>query len=214
MKQQPHLRGVPPRMSGSRPVVLASASETRRRLLEAAGIAAIIDPSDVDEAAIKARMREADQGPDAMALALADAKALSVSRRRGGALVIGADQVLVCGPRVFDKAASLEQAEETLKYLRGRSQRLIAALTLARDGATVWRYTENAWLTMRPFSDAFLARYLEEAGDAVLTSVGAYRIEGHGIQLFSQIAGDHFTILGLPLLPLMKVLREQGALVS
>lgn len=195
-------------------MVLASASETRRRLLHAAGVAAITDPSDVDEHAIKARAREADMGPDATALALADAKAFTVSRRHAGALVIGADQILVCGNRVFDKAASLEQAEETLKFLRGRSHRLISAVTITFDDLVVWRHVENAWLTMRPFSDAFLAHYLEEAGDAVLTSVGAYRIENQGIQLFSQIAGDHFTILGLPLLPLMKVLREQGALVS
>ncbi|MGZ8337528.1 MAG: Maf family protein [Allosphingosinicella sp.] len=193
-------------------MVLASASETRRRLLEAAGIPAIADPSGVDEGAIKARAREADRGPDATALTLADAKALTVSRRHHGALVIGADQILVCGTRVFDKAASREQAAETLKFLRGRSHRLISAVTVALDGLTVWRHAENAWLTMRPFSDAFLARYLEEAGDAVVTSVGAYRIEGPGIQLFSQVAGDHFAILGLPLLPLMKVLREQGAL--
>lgn len=195
-------------------VVLASASETRRRLLEAAGIAAIVDPPGVDEHAVKARAREADMGPDAMALALAATKASAVSERRAGALVIGADQILVCGTRVFDKAASLEQAQETLKFLRGRTHRLISAVTIARDGVIVWRHTENAWLTMRPFSDAFLARYLEEAGDEALQSVGAYRIESKGIQLFSQIAGNHFTILGLPLLPLMKVLREQGALRS
>jgi septum formation protein len=201
-------------MSEARPVVLASASETRRRLLEAAGIAAIVDPSGVDEYAIKGRAREADGGPDALALALAGAKASAVSQRRAGALVIGADQLLVCGTRVFDKAASIEQAEETLKFLRGRTHRLISAAILACDGVTIWRHTENAWLTMRPFSDTFLARYLEEAGDEVLQSVGAYRIEGRGIQLFSQIAGNHFTILGLPLLPLMKVLREQGALMS
>jgi septum formation protein len=201
-------------MSEARPVVLASASETRRRLLEAAGIAAIVDPSGVDEYAIKGRAREADGGPDALALALAGAKASAVSQRRAGALVIGADQLLVCGTRVFDKAASIEQAEETLKFLRGRTHRLISAVILSCDGLTIWRHTENAWLTMRPFSDTFLARYLEEAGDEVLQSVGAYRIESRGIQLFSQIAGNHFTILGLPLLPLMKVLREQGALMS
>ncbi len=195
-------------------LVLASASEARRRLLAAAGIAAVVDPSGVDEDAIKAAARAADDGPDATAVALAEAKALAVSRRRAGVLVIGADQILVCGPRVFDKAANAEQAAETLRLLRGRSHRLISAVVLARDGATLWRYAENAWLTMRPFSDAFLARYLEEAGDDALTSVGAYRIEGRGIQLFSQIAGDHFTILGLPLMPLMKVLREQGALAS
>ena len=201
-------------MNASRLVVLASASATRRWLLDAAGIAAGADPSDVDEHAFKARAREADMGPDAMVLALADAKALAVSRRHAGALVIGADQLLVCGTRVFDKAASLQQAEDTLKFLRGRSHRLVTAVTVVLDGSTVWRHVENAWLTMRPFSDAFLAHYLEEAGDAVLMSVGAYRIESHGIQLFSQMAGDHFTILGLPLLPLMKVLREQGALAS
>jgi septum formation protein len=201
-------------MSEARPVVLASASETRRRLLEAAGITAIVDPSGVDEYAIKGRAREADGGPDALALALAGAKASAVWQRRAGALVIGADQLLVCGTRVFDKAVSTEQAEETLKFLRGRTHRLISAVILACDGLTIWRHTENAWLTMRPFSDTFLARYLEEAGDEVLQSVGAYRIEGRGIQLFSQIAGNHFTILGLPLLPLMKVLREQGALMS
>jgi septum formation protein len=195
-------------------VVLASVSETRRRLLEAAGIAALVDPSDVDEDAVKMHAREADMGPDATALALAAAKASAVSQRHARALVIGADQILVCGTRVFDKAASAEQAEETLRFLRGRTHRLISAVTLACDGAIVWRHTENAWLTMRPFSDAFLARYLEEAGDEVLASVGAYRIESRGIQLFSQIAGNHFTILGLPLLPLLKVLRSEGALVS
>lgn len=201
-------------MSGSRRVVLASASETRRRLLAAAGIEALADPPEVDEGAFKSRAREAGVGPDAMALALAEAKARAVSPRQPGALVIGADQVLVSGTRVFDKAATLAQAEETLKYLRGRSHRLITAVTIVLDGEAVWRYTENAWLTMRPFSDAFLAQYLKRAGEAVLTSVGAYQIENQGLQLFSHIAGDHFTILGLPLLPLMKVLREQGALVS
>jgi septum formation protein len=200
-------------MSGARLVVLASASETRRRLLEAAGIAAIVDPAGVDEHTIKTRAREAGMGPDALALALAGAKASAVSERHPGALVIGADQLLVCGTRVFDKAVSVEQAEETLRFLRGRTHRLISAVILACDGLTIWRHTENAWLTMRPFSDRFLARYLEEAGDEVLASVGAYRIESKGIQLFSQIAGNHFTILGLPLLPLMKVLREQGALI-
>lgn len=201
-------------MNGARPVVLASASETRRRLLAAAGIAAASNPPDVDEAAFKSRARDAGMGPDAMALALAEAKARAVSPRQPGALVIGADQVLVSGTRVFDKAVNLAQAEETLKYLRGRTHRLITAVAIMLDGEAVWRYTENAWLTMRPFSDAFLAQYLEQAGEAVLTSVGAYQIESRGLQLFSQIAGDHFTILGLPLLPLMKVLREQGALVS
>jgi septum formation protein len=201
-------------MSAARLVVLASASETRRRLLEAAGIAVVVDPPGVDEQTIKTRAREAGMGPDALALALAGAKASAVSQRHPGALVIGADQVLVCGTRVFDKAMSAEQAEETLKFLRGRTHRLISAVILSCDGLTIWRHTENAWLTMRPFSDTFLARYLEEAGDEVLQSVGAYRIESKGIQLFSQIAGNHFTILGLPLLPLMKVLREQGALIS
>ena len=201
-------------MSAARLVILASASETRRRLLDAAGIAAAVDPPGVDEQAIKTRAREAGMGPDALALALAGAKASAVSQRHAGALVIGADQLLVCGTRVFDKAGTAEQAEETLKFLRGRTHRLISAVILACDGLTIWRHTENAWLTMRPFSDTFLARYLEDAGDEVLTSVGAYRIESRGIQLFSQIAGNHFTILGLPLLPLMKVLREQGALLS
>lgn len=201
------------KMNGKRRIVLASASEARRRLLTAAGIVAHFDSSDVDEGAFKSRAREAGIGCDAMALALAEAKAHAVSPRQPGAVVIGADQLLVSGIRVFDKAASLEQAEETLKYLRGRSHRLITAVAIVLDGAVVWRYTENAWLTMRPFSDAFLAEYLAQAGEAVLTSVGAYQIESQGIQLFSQIAGDHFTILGLPLLPLMRVLREQGALI-
>lgn len=193
-------------------LVLASASAARQRMLQEAGIAALVDPAAVDEDGIKAHAAQEGLGPAATALALADAKAVATSDRHPGAFVIGADQILVCAGRVFDKPRTMEDARAALRFLRNRSHRLVSAVSLAHDRHVVWRHAQVAALTMRPFSEAFLDRYLEEAGEEVLSSVGAYRVEERGVQLFSHIEGDHFTILGLPLLPLMSALRERGLL--
>ena len=191
-------------------LVLASGSDARASLLRGAGIDFQIDAADLDEAAIRETVR-ADGGDAALAAAaLADEKAIQVSRRHPGALVIGADQILDCGGVWFDKPLDMTAARDGLMALRGRDHRQCSAVSVARDGATLWRHGEAARLTMRRFSDDFLMDHLAAAGDAVLTSAGAYQLEGPGVQLFSAIEGDYFTILGLPLLPLLDYLRSRG----
>lgn len=192
------------------PIVLASASSTRKSLLEAAGVPVVVETSEVDEAAIKAASSGGDTNQTA--LALAEHKALAVAGRRSPALVIGADQMLECEGRWFDKPDDQRAARDQLRALRGKTHRLVTAVVLASDRQVRWRHVEAAVLTMRPFSDEFLDAYLARAGDAVLASVGAYQLEGLGAQLFDRITGDHFTILGLPLLPLLAALRAEGAL--
>jgi len=193
-------------------VVLASGSRFRAAMLDAAGIAVAVDAPAVDEAAVKAAMRA--QGADAAeaAEALAAMKAQQVSRRWPGALVIGADQMLECGGIWFDKPADLAQARETLRDLRGRAHELVTAVCVVRDGLVLWHHIARARLTMRDFSDAFLESYLRKTGAATCDSVGAYQLEGPGAQLFSRIEGDHFTIIGLPLLPLLDFLRGHGVI--
>lgn len=144
-----------------------------------------------------------------VALALADSKARAVAARRPGALVIGADQILECEGRWFDKPSTVAEAARHLRALRGRTHRLICAVVVVRDGERLWRHVAEARLTMRRFSDRFLDDYLASGGPAVLESVGAYRLEGLGAQLFETIEGDYFTILGLPLLPLLDFLRGE-----
>jgi septum formation protein len=147
-----------------------------------------------------------------VALALADSKARAVSARRPGAIVVGADQILECEGRWFDKPATVEEAARHLRALRGRTHRLVSAVVAVRDGERRWRHAAEARLTMRDFSDRFLEDYLARSGPAILESVGAYRLEGLGAQLFARIEGDYFTILGLPLLPLLDFLRGERAL--
>ena len=188
-------------------VILASASPARRRLLAQAGIACEAVPASIDEAGVKASLlRDGRDGAQA-ATALAELKAQLVSAGRAGALVIGADQLLVCGADWYGKPGDMARARADLQALRGREHELITAACLARDGAVIWHHVARARLIMRRFSDDFLDRYLEGLGAAALRSVGAYEIEGPGAQLFSRIDGDYFTILGLPLLPLLEVLR-------
>lgn len=200
----------------SRPpaVVLASASAARASVLRAAGLAFAVDPASLDEESVKASLR--DNGADGADAAetLAGLKAAQVCRNHPGALVIGADQMLECEGVWFDKPADTDGAREHLLSLRGRTHELISAVCVWRDGEALWRHAESARLTMRPFSTAFLEHYLEAAGDGVCDSVGAYRIEGIGAQLFSAIDGNHFTILGLPLLPLLGFLREHGVILE
>ncbi len=195
-------------------LVLASASSARRRLLADVGVPVTIDPADVDEDAVKQELLSRGAGPGDVAMALAELKALTVASRRPGAPVIGCDQVLAAGERLFDKPPDMAAARAHLLALRGRQHMLISAVAVARDGVILWRHDEAAHLTMRDFSDAFLDAYLAVAGPAVLGSVGAYALEGTGAQLFERIAGDHFTIQGLPLLALLDFLRGAGACLA
>jgi nucleoside triphosphate pyrophosphatase len=196
------------------PVILASASPARAGLLRAAGIPILVEAAAVDEAEVKASLRAAGADAAAVAETLAELKAQRVSRRYSGRLVIGADQVLECGGVLFDKPTDQAAARTQLLALRGRRHRLVCAVALVRDGQRIWHHVDRAELTMREFSTSFLDRYLEAVGDAVLSSVGAYQLEGAGAQLFAGVDGDYFTILGLPLLPLLDILREHGVLLS
>ena len=193
-------------------LVLASKSASRAALLAGAGLAYDTEPSRVDERAVEEPLLAAGADPGAIALHLAEAKALDVASRRPGDLVLGADQTLGLGNQRFVKPESVAEAREHLSRLRGRPHELHSALVLARDGEVLWRHVSVARLTMRPFSDAFLDRYLETVADEVTSTVGCYRLEGPGIRLFEAIDGDYFTILGLPLLPLLAELRTRGIL--
>lgn len=204
-----------PAMTGNASrLVLASGSATRHAMLEAAGIAVDVSPADVDEAAIRDRLlADNPTVPHArIALALAEEKAKAVSAQREDALVIGADQVLSFEGRLFEKPRDMHDARASLVALRGKTHTLHSAVALAANGETVWHATADANLTMRAFSDAALDAYLARVGDVVLTSVGAYQIEGPAIQLFAAVEGDHATILGMPLLPLVSELVRRGAL--
>ena len=195
-------------------LVLASASPSRRAMLEAAGLACLVDPPAVDEDSIKQAMRADGAGPADVAETLAEMKAKQVSRRHPNAMVIGADQMLECGTIWFDKPADRDHARGHLQALRGKSHRLIASVVVVQNEARQWHFNGSVTMTMRPFSDGFLDDYLDRAGDKVLTSVGAYQLEGLGAQLFNKVDGDYFTVLGLPLLPLLDYLRTRGVLTA
>lgn len=195
-------------------LILASASTARAALLEAAGVEIAVEPARIDEAAVKAAMASEAAPPRDLADTLAELKACRISLRRPGALVLGADQVLVAEGRVLDKPADMEEAAAQLRLLRGKTHLLLSAAVIARDGAPIWRHVGQARLAMRPFTDAFLARYLDEAGAEILSTVGCYQLEGIGSQLFARVDGDYFTVLGLPLLEVLGFLRAQGVLVE
>lgn len=201
-------------LASAPPVVLASASPTRAALLRGAGIPIQVDAAAIDEAEVKASLLAAKAAPSTVAETLAELKAQRTARRHAGRLVIGADQVLECDGTLFDKPPDLAAARVQLLALRGRRHRLVSAVVLVRDGQRLWHHVDHAELRMRDFSMDFLEHYLDSAGGAVLSSVGAYQLEGMGAQLFAGIDGDYFTILGLPLLPLLDILREQGVLPS
>jgi septum formation protein len=196
--------------SGTISVVLASASKIRSRILNDAGIKHICDPARIDEAALKTVLKNQAAGVETVAAALAAAKASEVSSRYVNAFVIGADQILECESRLFDKPPDPKAAGVTLKALRGRRHRLVSAVSVFRKGECVWRHLETPSLTMRDFSDSFLACYIEDGVPEILESVGGYRLEGTGVQLFTGIEGNYFTILGLPLLALLDFLRKVG----
>jgi septum formation protein len=195
-------------------LVLASASTSRRALLDASGLRFATHPSDIDEAALK-RAAQADAAPaETAALRLAHAKAAHVAASEPDALVIGADQILVCNGTWFDKPPDLAAARAQLQTLRGRTHVLATAVVCHQGGARRWHHVALPRLTMRAFSDAFLDTYLALEGDHVLGSVGAYRLEGPGVHLFEAVEGDHAAILGLPLLPLFAFLRRIGVLLG
>lgn len=193
------------------PLVLASKSAARSALLAGAGLAFDTAAPGVDEEAAKAALVADGAGPREIADALAEMKALKVSRRRPEALTIGADQTLDLEGQLIDKAPDLATARVRLRQLRGRTHVLHAAVVVALGGQPIWRELKSARLKMRDFSDAYLDAYLAREGTHILGSVGCYRMEGEGIQLFERVDGDHFTILGLPLLGLLDLLRRYGA---
>jgi septum formation protein len=189
-------------------VILASASQSRARVLAAAGVSCRALPSRVDEDSVKAALRADGATALACAETLAELKAVKVSQAHPDALVIGADQMLDCEGVWFDKPADRDAARRTLAALAGKMHTLPSAVVVARGGVRIWHHLATPRLTMRPLSESFLDAYLNEVGDAVLSSVGAYHLEGRGAQLFAKVEGDFFTILGLSLLPLLAFLRE------
>ncbi len=195
------------------PIVLASGSATRARLLRDAGLAFEAALPTLDEQAAKQALVAQGRSPAQVAGALAEAKALAVSTARAG-LVIGADQTLDLDGRLMDKPRDLMDARRQLSALRGRRHRLHSALAVAEDGAVVWRHLDTAVMEVRAFSAAFLDAYLDREGAAILGCVGCYRLEGEGVQLFQRIEGDYFTVLGLPLPALLAFLRQRRALLS
>lgn len=196
------------------PLVLASKSATRVAMLQAAGLAFTTDPATIDERATEAPAVARGASPAEVAVLLSEAKALDVSRRHPGALVIGSDQTLALGQRRFSKPVDQASAREQLTALRGRTHHLASGAALVRDGRLLWSGYRTVAMHMRDVSDAFLDTYLDRMGAAVTTTVGGYQLEGLGAQLFESVEGDTFTVLGLPLLPLLQALRDHGALAA
>ncbi len=208
MRDAPLARGAGGGLSEAAPVILASASRIRLDLLLRAGVPVRAEPARIDEAEVKSSLGAEGASAREAAESLAELKAQRTGRRHSGVLVIGADQLLDCDGRWFDKPENRDRAAADLRALGGKRHALITSVCVVRDGARLWHHTEAAYLTMRPLSDAFIAEYLDAVGDVALGSVGAYQIEALGAQLFSHVEGDYFSILGLPLLPLLEFLRN------
>ncbi len=194
-------------------IILASKSAARRAVLTGAGVPFEVSVAGVDEDAVKNAMLAEGASPRDVADALAELKAIKVSRSKPG-FVIGSDQTLEFEGKLYDKAETVEAAAERLKTMRGKPHKLHSAVVVAKDGAPIWREIVSATLTMRDFSDEFLADYLALEGEEALGSVGCYRLEGPGAQLFSKIEGDYFAILGLPLMGLLDLFRRHGVLAA
>ena len=193
-------------------LVLASRSAVRTQILRNAGVPFSVQPAQIDESAVKKKMSGA--GGRAVAERLAELKALQISTKHPQDLILGADQVLELDGELFSKAETLDAAAIQLRRLRGKKHQLIGALVMAKNGSVLWRNTEVSTLWVRDFSDAFLGDYLRAEGDALLGSVGCYRYEGLGAQLFERVEGDYFSILGLSLLPLLAALRDRGVMAQ
>jgi septum formation protein len=197
-------------MPAARPLLLASSSEIRLQLLRAAGLSVTAQPARIDEEAIRASLTEEAATPRDVADALAEMKARKLADKNPEALVLGCDQILAFKQQIFAKPESREEARQHLQTLRGQTHKLLSALVLYDQGKPVWRHIAEARLTMNPVSDAYLDGYLERNWPAVSSCVGAYMLEAEGVRLFSTIEGDYFTILGLPLLPLLSYLGLRG----
>ena len=190
-------------------LVLASKSPFRSALLKNAGIEFSTASADIDERAVEAPLYETGATPEEVAQVLAEEKAIDVSEKNPGAVVIGCDQTLSLGDEIFHKPADMEAARRQLLKFSGKTHQLNSAVVLVKDGKTLWRHVSIARMTMRDLDPGFVGRYLGRVGDVALSSVGAYQVEGPGIQLFEKIEGDYFTIVGLPLLPLLAELRKE-----
>jgi septum formation protein len=191
-------------------LILASASASRARLLAAAGVSFSVEPADLDEDSL--RTEHSDAEAHLLARTLAAAKAIHVSRQKIGDLVLGADQLVELDGHIISKCRNMKEAGGLIAELGGKTHRLHSALVLARDGVVKWEHCSTAHLTMRNFSAGFLASYTAQAGEEILACVGCYQLEGLGSQLFERIDGDYFSILGLPLLPLLAALRHEGVI--
>lgn len=193
-------------------IILASGSAHRRMLLANAGLEFSVEKPDIDERAVEAALAGSGTNPEDVAAILAEAKATGVSERHQEALVIGSDQTLSLDDERFHKPADMEAARRQLLRLSGSTHQLSSAVVLVRGGETLWRHLAVAHMTMRRLDPAYIGRYLSRVGDAALSSVGCYQIEGQGIRLFEKIEGDFFAIVGLPLLPLLAALRQERAI--
>ncbi|MEL6125446.1 MAG: Maf family protein [Pseudomonadota bacterium] len=195
-------------------IILASGSSIRRDMLQNAGLDVEVQPARVDEASIKSAMLAEDAPPRDIADKLAELKSLRISQKNPEALVLGADQVLVHAKRLFDKPEDLSEAREHLELLSGQAHELLSAAVISENGKPVWRHIGRAQMIMRPLSAPFINAYLAAEREGVLETVGCYKLEGRGAQLFSRVQGDYFSVLGLPLLEILGFLRARGVLVE
>ncbi|MDH7803153.1 MULTISPECIES: Maf-like protein [unclassified Rhizobium] len=193
-------------------LILASSSASRQMLMRNAGLIFSAIPADIDERALDEQLEQNGAGPEEVALELAKAKALAVSALHPEALVLGCDQTMALGARVYHKPKTMVEAEAHLLSLSGKVHRLNSAAVLACGGEVIWQTVSSAELSVRSLSAEFVSRHLQRVGEKALSSVGAYQLEGEGIQLFTSIEGDYFTILGLPLLPLLTKLRDMDVI--
>lgn len=200
--------------AGTLAVVLASGSRFRAKMLADAGVAFTVDVPGIDEASVRDSLRAEGASTENVASMLAELKAVAISRKHPEALVIGSDQMLDCNGVWFEKPEDRDHAQATLTALSGRTHRLVTAVVVARGGSRVWHSMDSVTMRMRPLSPAFIDQYLDAVGDDVQASVGAYQLEGLGAQLFTGVEGDYFTVLGLPLLPVLDYLRTQGVLAK
>lgn len=191
-------------------LVLASTSPFRAAILQHAGLTFRAEGASIDERDVEAPLVASGATPEDVAAVLAEAKALDVSERNPGRLVLGGDQTLSLEGELFHKPVTMDEARRNLLRFSGKTHQLWSALALVRDGETVWRHVEVAQMSVRPLSPEFIGRYLARVGEAALSSVGCYQYEGEGIHLFDRTEGDYFTIIGLPLLPLLAELRRLG----